>query len=539
MFSYRWLMRDNSATNQKSLTGKKSESLLFKFGVAFAVFTVVTLVLGGIATYRLQERIYEQRIEDNVKNLSEYLQALIKADGEDFIQYQEYMKEHGDEVLIPFDFDGDYLPALDRYQKLFAEQYPGKVLGYDISFDELSDEVKNAFAVYTHEYWLYVFESATKVFEVDYTYYVTSTGEPYHMYYVIDAVREEKIVDGKSCINVCMDIYEAADRFPVMWKVWETGEILPEHDEVSNEYGHVYTYYYPLYIYGEKMGIIAVDVPISSINATILRNTLILITTMGFILIVGVILTLAFMERNYIAKLEALVTNIKKYTKTKDPKIAHVIEYDARGGDEISALANHTAEMMLEMDKFMKHLSTATNELTETRRQASELQALANRDALTGIRNRSAYEDEIRKLEWDVAGGEDKFGLAMVDLNNLKAINEEHGHDSGNTAIKELCMLVCNVFKHSPVFRIGGDVFAVILKNSDYENVEKLVEELYAEIDRRLADDSLEPWQRISAAIGVALFDPEKDFTVSDVFKRADTNMYKRKEEMKARESNS
>ena len=527
-------MSDRNIGNKETLIVKRSESLLFKFGVVFAVFTVVTLVLGGIATYRLQERIYEQRIEESVRHLSEYLQVLIRADGDDFVQYQDYMKAHGKEVLIPVDFDGNYLPALDRYERVFNEHHPGKTLGYDISFDELSDEVKNAFAVYTHEYWLYVFESAARVFDVDYTYYVTATDEPYHMYYIIDAVRDEKEVDGQTFLDLCQDIYEAPDRFPVMWKVWETGESVSEHDEIENEHGHVYTYYSPLYINGEKLGVIAVDVPISSINAMILRNTLILVLTMAFILIMGVIVTLFFMEKNYIAKLEALVSNIRKFTKTKDPKIAHVIEYDARSGDEIAALANHTAEMMLELDKYMKNLTTATNELSETRKHANELQAMANRDPLTGIRNKNAYEDEIKKLEWEVAGGEDKFGLAMVDLNNLKAINEVYGHDNGNIAIKELCFLVCNIFKHSPVFKIGGDVFGIILKNGDYENVDNLVDELNKEIEKRLSDENLEPWKRISASIGVAIFDSSKDFTVSDVFKRADFDLIKKKQELKA-----
>ena len=531
-------MREESTSRNEPIKGKRTESLFFKFGMVFAVFTLVILIITGLATYKLQERIYEQRLEESVRQLTQYLQVLIKADGDDFVQYQTYMLEHSDEVLVPLDYDGNYLPAQEEYERLFADQYPGKSLGSDISFDELSVEVKNAFAVYTHEYWLYVFESAAKIFGADYAYYVTPTGEPDHIYYIIDGVRDEKVVDGKSYIDLCADIYQDAENYPVIWKVWEVGKDSPEHEVIHNAYGHAYGYYSPLYINDEKMGIIAVDVPISSINSQILRNTLILEAVTALIIIVAVIITLTFMERNYIAKLESLVGHIKTYTRTKDPKIAHVIEYDSRGGDEISVLANETAKMMLEMDKYLKHLSTANNALSETKKHADELQALANRDPLTGIRNRSAYDDEIKKLEWDVAGGEDKFGLGMVDLNNLKAINEEFGHDAGNIAIKELCFIVCNVFKHSPVFRIGGDVFAIILKKGDYDNVHQLVDDLNAEVERRAKDESLEPCKKISAAIGIAIFDPKADFTVGDVFKRAESNMYKKKQEMKAAESN-
>ena len=78
-------------------------------------------------------------------------------------------------------------------------------------------------------------------------------------------------------------------------------------------------------------------------------------------------------------------------------------------------------------------------------------------DALTGIRNKMAYDYEVEKLEKDLADGFNEFGLAMVDLNFLKKSNDTYGHEKGNISIRRLCMLVCEVFEHSPVFRIGGN----------------------------------------------------------------------------------
>ena len=95
-------------------------------------------------------------------------------------------------------------------------------------------------------------------------------------------------------------------------------------------------------------------------------------------------------------------------------------------------------------------------------------------------------------------------------------------------------MLVCEIFEHSPVFRIGGDEFIVILKNRDYRNVDSLITDFNNHLTKVQKDDSLQPWEQISAAIGYAKFDKKIDSTVGDVFKRADKAMYDRKIEMKA-----
>ncbi|WP_029318944.1 diguanylate cyclase domain-containing protein [Butyrivibrio sp. AE3004] len=79
-----------------------------------------------------------------------------------------------------------------------------------------------------------------------------------------------------------------------------------------------------------------------------------------------------------------------------------------------------------------------------------------------------------------------------------------------------------------------GDEFVVILENDDYKSMEDLVAECNNQLDRISNDESLEPWERISAAIGFARFDPSIDNGYENVFKRADKAMYVRKRQMKA-----
>ena len=125
------------------------------------------------------------------------------------------------------------------------------------------------------------------------------------------------------------------------------------------------------------------------------------------------------------------------------------------------------------------------------------------------------------------------FVCVMIDLNFLKKINDSFGHDKGNIAIRALCRIVCDIYDHSPVFRIGGDEFVVILENSDLQNsaeLEGIFKNHIAELQKNL---TLSTWERVSAAIGIAIFDPAGDKTVEDVFKRADNLMYENKRAVK------
>ena len=74
----------------------------------------------------------------------------------------------------------------------------------------------------------------------------------------------------------------------------------------------------------------------------------------------------------------------------------------------------------------------------------------------------------------------------------------------------------------------------MVLENEDYKNVNELVAQFNAKLDEMAQDPTLEPWERISAALGLAHYDPVTDSSVANVFRRADKAMYLRKKEMKA-----
>ena len=156
---------------------------------------------------------------------------------------------------------------------------------------------------------------------------------------------------------------------------------------------------------------------------------------------------------------------------------------------------------------------------------------MARLDELTGVRNKNAFMEYISSIDEKLEGGMDQepFAIVMCDVNDLKLINDTRGHSFGDEVIQRASRMVCGVFAHSPVFRVGGDEFAVVLKDRDYEERENLFS--------RLKEESLANKRSRSGpvvACGKAEYDPEKDKKVNDVYERADEQMYIVKKEMKS-----
>ena len=304
----------------------------------------------------------------------------------------------------------------------------------------------------------------------------------------------------------------------------------------TKEYGYVVTSCAPVYnSAGEVVCFMAVDLSMNEVLETENKYTVdlaILLFAMTFIICH---IALVYVKKQIIKPINMLSEAAGQYN-TKQFKNSHN-EFGAitiHTGDELEILLGSMKQMEKDIDSYIDNLTQTRELLSNARQQADDMHELAHMDALTGIRNKMAYDKEIDKLDEEILEGFQEFGIAMIDLNFLKNINDTYGHECGNISIKRLSRLICEVFSHSPVFRIGGDEFAVILKNSDYEHILSLTNTFNDRLQALSQDDSLEAWEKISAAIGYAMFDAQHDRRADDVFERADQMMYNRKKEMKA-----
>lgn len=249
-----------------------------------------------------------------------------------------------------------------------------------------------------------------------------------------------------------------------------------------------------------------VTVPVREINAEWQRWTRTVNLTFTVLLAAFAVIIMTFTGRitKPLRKLTAAAEQIDRGN--------YDIDLDYKGRDEVGILTRT-------FKTVTAHLKTYISDLND----------LAYADALTSLHNKGAFDIYIRDMQELIEAGETPaFAVCIFDCNNLKHINDHNGHDKGDVYLKETAAIICEVYDHSPAFRIGGDEFAALLMKHDYERRE----ELLALFDEKCAQKRLEEaevWKQVDVARGMAVYDPQEDESANDAVRRADKSMYENK----------
>ena len=156
----------------------------------------------------------------------------------------------------------------------------------------------------------------------------------------------------------------------------------------------------------------------------------------------------------------------------------------------------------------------------------SVAETMALKDELTGVKNKNAYALAEKELANLLKSGEIKrFALVVSDINDLKYINDNFGHKKGDEFIKAGCKILCETFAHSPVYRIGGDEFVIIVQGKDYDERNYLM----GVIEKKNNDNKLRG--NVTMAVGIATGTSKS--VINDIFIKADAKMYEKKKKMK------
>ena len=154
---------------------------------------------------------------------------------------------------------------------------------------------------------------------------------------------------------------------------------------------------------------------------------------------------------------------------------------------------------------------------------------IANTDPLTGVKSKHAYADREKTISEQLETNKaEPFSIVVCDVNGLKAINDTYGHKAGDAYICSAARLICDMYQHSPVYRVGGDEFVVILTGRDHDSRETILKQLNERVEGNIAAGE------VVIACGMADFDADRDVTMHDTFMRADALMYERKKQLKS-----
>ena len=170
-----------------------------------------------------------------------------------------------------------------------------------------------------------------------------------------------------------------------------------------------------------------------------------------------------------------------------------------------------------------EELVCRANNAVEILEYIETISDMANRDFLTGARNRRSFFKEINQYVDECRHSGEEFAVAMIDIDKFKNINDTYGHDTGDVAIKELVRLVIDSIKGADlVARFGGEEFCVLLKNIDKSSAVELFVRLRLKIaNNRISINSNEI--KYTVSIGVA-FDSEDG--IEEMINQADMALY-------------
>lgn len=198
-------------------------------------------------------------------------------------------------------------------------------------------------------------------------------------------------------------------------------------------------------------------------------------------------------------------------------------------------MADHNFEGKVSMiNRMATFIRATTEELAEANAKLEaanrRLSELAITDALTGLGNKAAYIERIRSVNARLATDTTPFSVAVFDMNGLKSINDNHGHERGDLAIMDAAKVLTAVFEKGDLFRIGGDEFIAVIENADAAAMTRHFEAFEA----RLAEENRTQKAYVvplSVSKGCATYAPGTDAEYLDVFRRADEDMYRDKAE--------
>ena len=299
------------------------------------------------------------------------------------------------------------------------------------------------------------------------------------------------------------------------------GTATADDEYYEDAWGKFYSAYSPVFdSQGKVAGIIAVDFSAEWYDqqlATLTRTT-IFVAFLSLLVGGGIVTTIIAKSKK---RLGLIHGQLNELTSSLMQEMGNNPESES----EVQAPRkqyDHTASM----DDLEKRIESMQ---TELKSHIAQVHVRAYQDGLTGVKSKHAYLETEKELNTQLACGTlSPFSIVVCDVNGLKKINDTLGHKAGDEYIRKASKMICGIFSHSPVYRIGGDEFVLFLKERDFENRHSLMRKLH-----KLSSDHIGTDEVIVSG-GITDYIPNQDHSIQDVFERADAAMYREKKLLKS-----
>jgi diguanylate cyclase (GGDEF)-like protein len=236
----------------------------------------------------------------------------------------------------------------------------------------------------------------------------------------------------------------------------------------------------------------------------------------GMLMLAGVVYCGAlffFVEEVFITRIAGVSSEVAKVTVSGDLSL----RLNTTGNDEISTLARTVNSMLAAIQKAKAELLQAQE----------SLRFHAEHDALTGVLNRRAIRDSLRKELARCRREKNTLGVILADVDHFKKVNDHYGHAAGDSVLVTVVQRISSTLRsYDAVGRYGGEEFLIVAPGCDLALAQKLAERIRCAISDEpvdLGNESAKVTVSLGVILGTAESDPE--FLVE----QADTAMYRAK----------
>ena len=239
------------------------------------------------------------------------------------------------------------------------------------------------------------------------------------------------------------------------------------------------------------------------------------------------VVSLIWMRQSMIVSNQTMLNNVSEY-------------YAQFEGSERQMDESYIQEQIAQMEKddsrtvlmgfgmFTFAIAVMFSNYSYMNKRTKESEMIAMVDPMTGVKSKHAYLMKENELNSEIKGEKKpEFAVVVCDVNGLKKINDTLGHKAGDELICKASSLICDIFKHSPLFRIGGDEFVAILQNHDFEVRKDLMVRLHNISVEHISSNE------VVVSGGMSEYKAGEDLSFHDVFQRADQLMYTEKQLLK------